>query len=99
MFDFVDIDAINYYREAEEKVIFFFEKPWCDSCESFINKIMQVPEDILNVPVYRVELDMDGGDYIRKQFDVKEAPIAILFTDGKEDKRITDENLFSSLLS
>jgi thioredoxin-like negative regulator of GroEL len=98
MFEFIDIDAINYYKEAEEKVLFFFESPWCEKCESFISKVMTLPEEELSIPVYRIELDMDGGDYVSRNFDITETPTAILFSDGEEDKRTSNEDHLKDLI-
>jgi len=99
MFEFIDIETINYYKKAEEKVILFFETPWCDECESFLAKITNSKDYLEGIPVYRVEMDLDGGDFIRKKFKIESTPTAILFSKGKEDKRTSSEELFSELLS
>jgi len=98
MFEFADIDALNCYRDVEDKVLFFFEAPWCDECESFMDEIIAIQDEI-TIPLYRVELDMDGGDYISRKFCIDSTPTLILFSDGKEDKRITDKNFLRELLS
>jgi len=98
MFEFIDTDAVSCYLKSEEKVIFIFESPWSEKCEQFIYRILTIPEDNLVIPIYRVELDADGGDYLRKRFRIKEEPTAILFIDGAEDKRTTREETLYTLL-
>jgi thioredoxin-like negative regulator of GroEL len=97
MFEFIDIEALNYYRKIEDKVLFFFETSWSDECETFLSKLIEIQED-LNIPVYRVELDLDGGEYIRRKFGVDTAPTVIIFSDGEEDKRITDLESLEDLI-
>lgn len=98
MFEFVEIEALNYYLEVEDEVIFFFETSWSDECESFLDKLISVHENLKGIPIYRFELDLDGGDYIKRKYGIESAPTLIKFFEGSEEMRITDEDSLYELL-
>ena len=91
MFEFADTETLDSRIKVEDKVLFFFETSWDDECESFLDKLIKMYDRFEGIPVYRVELDLDGGEYVKEKFGVYRAPTLILFKDGEEDKRITDE--------
>ena len=98
MFEFAEIEALNYYKKLGDKVIFFFETSWCDDCESFLSKLICIHDELNDIPVYRVGLDIDGGEYIKEKFDIDSTPTLLLFSDGEEERRITDEDRLAELL-
>ena len=98
MFEFADIETLDSRIKIEEKVLFFFETSWDDNCEAFLDKLIKSADMFEGIPIYRVELDLDGGDYVRDKFEVHIAPTLILFVDGVEDKRITNEIFLEELL-
>lgn len=97
MFEFADIETLDSHLKIEDKIILFFETSWNDECSSFICRLIDMYDSLDDIPIYRVELDLDGGDYVEEKFGVYEAPTLILFKYGAEYKRITNELLLEDL--
>lgn len=99
MIEFIDLETLGYRVKSEDKVLLIFETPWCEKCEEFMGEFSAIPEGNLSCPVFRVEVDLDGGEYIKRKYRIKETPVAVLFESGKEIDRTSFVDMLKILIT
>ena len=71
---------------SKGKVLIKYEALWCSPCRLLSPIIEELSNEIKDIKFYK--LDVDKSPDIASQYDVMGIPTLILFSNGKEIKRI-----------
>ena len=96
MLDFVDQASLKETLSSNQKVIVKFGAEWCSGCKAVAPYLDRLQKD--NPQVKFVEVDADTEDQLVLEYNVKNLPTLISFTNGIKSGTLTGSGLGMKVL-